>query len=153
VNRRLGVSLTVFAGVWLWLAATYIPDVLTEGAPGPRAFPVILGIILAVLGIALACQPSDVGRVPPADAGRIPPNRKTAVTLGTVALLIAYAFFLDKAGFIVSTLVMMVAATAGILGMRRWILIGSLAVGFAVGCWIMFVSVLGVPLPGGTWMP
>jgi putative tricarboxylic transport membrane protein len=145
VNRRLGASLTVFAGVWLWLAATYIPEVLTEGAPGPRAFPLILGIILAVLGIALALQPSDVGRVPP--------NRTIAIALGTVALLIAYAFLLDKAGFIVSTPVMMVAATAGILGMRRWILIGSLAVGFTVGCWMVFVSVLGVPLPGGTWMP
>jgi putative tricarboxylic transport membrane protein len=147
VNRRLGVSLTVFAGGWLWLAATYIPDVLTEGAPGPRAFPVILGVILAILGAALAV--SRPAGPPPDEKG----VSSRLVALGTVALLIAYAFLLDKAGFIVSTLVMMVAATAGILGMRRWILIGSLAVGFTVGCWVVFVPVLGVPLPGGTWMP
>lgn len=154
MNRGLGVSLTALAVVWLWLAATYIPDIPIEGEPGPRAFPFVLGIILAVLGIALALQPSDVGRVPPrtgdknplADPPRIP------IAIATVALVIAYAFLLDRAGFIISTIALIVVAMTGILGIRRWLFIGSLAVGFTLGCWVVFVSVLGVPLPGGSWM-
>ncbi len=164
MNRRLGVSLTVLAVVWLWLVATYIPDIATEGEPGPRAFPFALGTILGVLGIALALQPADVGRVRPGDVGRNrprtgnkgpaadPPNRKTAIAVATIALLLAYAFVLDKAGFIISTIAFIVVAMMGILGMRRWLLIGSLAVVFTLACWVVFVSVLGVPLPGGSWM-
>lgn len=150
MNRRLGVSLTVLAAVWLWLVATYIPDVPTEGAPGPRAFPFILGAVLAVLGIALALQSDDRG--PVARPTRDQDGRPAAIALGTVGLLIAYAFLLERAGFIASTLLMVVAGTAGILGIRRWVLIGTLAVGFTAGCWVVFVLVLGVPLPGGTWI-
>ena len=142
MNRGLGVSLTALSVVWLWLAATYIPDIPIEGEPGPRAFPFVLGIILAVLGIALALQPSDVGRVQP----------RTPIAIATVALVIAYAFLLDRAGFIISTIALIVVAMTGILGIRRWLFIGSLAVGFTLGCWVVFVSVLGVPLPGGSWM-
>ena len=151
-SRILGVSLTMVAIVWLWLVSTYIPDIPTEGEPGPRAFPFLLGVLLALLGVALALSPVDR----PPDTGDPSSARaalRTRVALTTFALLIAYAFLLDKAGFIASTIALMVALMAGILGLRRWVLIGSLAVALTVACWAVFVSLLGVPLPGGTWMP
>ena len=147
MNRALGVSLTMVAIVWLWLVGTYIPDIPTEGEPGPRAFPFLLGGLLAILGVALTFQPGPEGPgLHAAGDGR----RLAVITFG---LLIAYAFVLDKAGFIASTIALMIALMAGILGLRRWVLIGSLAVGFTVTCWAVFVSLLGVPLPGGSWMP
>ena len=160
MNRALGVSLTMVAIVWLWLVQSYIPDVPTEGEPGPRAFPFLLGVILAILGVALALEPGpkgpDLRSASGADAGRVlldPPARKARVALTTFALLVAYAFLLARAGFIASTMALMVALMAGILGLRRWLLIGSLAVAFTLASWAVFVSLLGVPLPGGSWMP
>lgn len=155
MNRRLGAGLTLLALVWLWLVDNYIPPVATEGAPGPRAFPFLLGVILAILGVALAIQPDDAGRVPPrTDDMRPqadPPNTRIAIT--TFALLIAYAFLLDKAGFVLSTIALIVLTMTVLLGIRRWLFVASLAVGFTFGCWVVFVSLLGVPLPGGSWMP
>jgi putative tricarboxylic transport membrane protein len=153
VNRALGVSLTMVAIVWLWLVRSYIPDVPTEGEPGPRAFPFLLGVILAILGAALALSPPGDSPAGPDDPSAPGPARRTRVALTTFTLLIAYAFLLDKAGFIASTIALMVVLMAGVLGLRRWGMIGGLAVAFTVGCWAVFVSLLGVPLPGGSWMP
>lgn len=152
MNRRLGALLTLLAVVWLWLSLTYIPEVPTGGEPGPRAFPLALGISLGVLGVALAlARPTG----PPADGGlsSATPAPRTRMALGVFSLLVAYAFLLDKAGFILSTIALIVLAMTVLLRMRSWLLVAGLAVVFTFGCWVVFVSLLGVPLPGGSWMP
>ena len=150
--RILGASLTMVAIVWLWLVDTYIPDIATEGEPGPRAFPFLLGAILVVLGLALALSPPADPAARPDEPSPPAPALRTRVALTTFALLVAYAFLLDKAGFIATTIALMLALMAGILRLRRWVMIGGLAVAFTLACWVVFVSLLGVPLPGGSWM-
>ena len=145
VNRRLGVALVLIGLAWLWLVQYYIPQVPTEGEPGPRFVPFVLGVVLAVLGIALAVHPGP--RVP-VD----PSRRETRIALATFAMLILYAFLLDRAGFVLSTAALMVAAVVGVLRIRRWLFMAVFAVAFPVGCWIIFDSLLGIPLPSGTWV-
>ena len=124
VDRRLGATFVLVALAWLWLVDRHIPEVLTEGEPGPRAVPFLLGIVLAILGIALA----------------------------TFALLVVYAFLLDRAGFVISTVALMVAALAGVLRIRRWLFVAAFAATFSFGCWIVFNTLLGIPLPRGAWV-
>jgi putative tricarboxylic transport membrane protein len=148
----LGVVLTLLALVWLWLVDNYIPNVATEGEPGPRALPFLLGIFLAILGVALAYA----GRVPASSSVRqAQPDRSSnewRVALTTVALLLAYTFLLDKLGFITSTAVLMLAAMAGVLGMRRWVFMAVFAAAFATGSWLVFNTLLGIPLPRDPWL-
>ena len=159
----LGVVLTLLALVWLWLVNTYIPAVASEGEPGPRALPFLLGVILAILGVALAVQPGpkgpglhasgDVGRVPPSTSGKAqadPPTAHTAIL--TIALLLVYAFLLDKIGFISATTALMLTAMTGVLGMRRWVFMTVFAVAFATGTWLVFNTLLGIPLPRDPWL-
>ena len=149
----LGVVLVLLAGVWLWLVDNYIPEIASEGEPGPRALPFLLGIILAILGIALATQ-KYVGRVPPStsdrDAQADPPTTRTALV--TFGLLLAYAFLLDTMGFITATAALMLAAMAGVLGMRRWVFMAVFAAAFAAGTWLVFNTLLGIPLPRDPWL-
>ena len=153
----LGVVLTLLALVWLWLVDNYIPAVASEGEPGPRALPFLLGIILAILGVAIAAQ-KYVGRVPPstsvrdaqADPPANPPTGRTAIA--TVALLLVYAFLLDKIGFISATAALMLTAMAGVLGMRRWVFMAVFALAFATGTWLVFNTLLGIPLPRDPWL-
>ncbi len=157
----LGVVLTLLALVWLWLVNTYIPAVASEGEPGPRALPFLLGIILAILGVALAAQKYTaqkyVGRLPPSTSGEAqadppagPPTTRTA--FATFGLLLAYAFLLDKIGFISATAALMLTAMAGVLGMRRWVFMTVFAVAFATGTWLVFNTLLGIPLPRDPWL-
>lgn len=155
----LGVVLTLLAVVWLWLIDTYIPEVVSEGEPGPRALPILLGVLLGILGVALAVsRPAG----PPADekdlssagpalrTGEDPSTFRTA--LATFGLLLAYAFLLDRIGFISATAALMLTAMAGVLGMRRWVFMAVFAVAFAAGTWLVFNTLLGIPLPRDPWI-
>jgi putative tricarboxylic transport membrane protein len=161
IDRWLGTCLTLVAPVWLWLVHTDIPDIRSEVEPGPRGFPQLLGVALAVLGVILLVRSFGWVRLKPDttysrgdDSGAIAPvtRREVVFTSGVFALLIAYAFLLERVGFLVATPLVMVLAMFGLLRMRTWLSIALLAIGFTFGCWFVFDVVLGTPLPRGTWM-
>jgi hypothetical protein len=158
-DRWLGAALVASALAWLWLVSTQIPDAGTEW-PGPRGFPQLLGILLALLGVwmmsAAGTRIPDPGS-PTRDHGSPSPDpgsraREIAVAGGTFGVLLLYAFLLEHAGFLVATPVVIVLAMAGLLRMRRWVPIVSLAAGVTLGCWVIFDTLLGSPLPRGSWI-
>jgi putative tricarboxylic transport membrane protein len=160
VDRWLGTCLTLVALVWLWLVHIDIPDIRTEVEPGPRGFPRLLGVVLAILGVILVARsimrsrPATPRRNTADAEGSAPVTRREVAFAGGVfALLISYAFLLERVGFLIATPVIMASAMVGLLRMRTWISIGLLAVGVTFGCWFIFDSLLGTPLPRGTWMP
>ncbi len=153
LDRWLGPSLTLLALAWLWLVYAYIPGARAEGEPGPRAFPILLGAVLAGLGAVMAVLALTSGRRQSvAETTPSPTRRETTLVAGIFGLLILYAFLLDKVGFVIATPVVIGLAMSGLLRMRQWVLVGSLAVGFTLGCWVIFDAVLGTPLPRGSWV-
>ena len=155
LDRWLGACLTLGALVWLWLVRTYVPDIRTEGEPGPRGFPLLLGGVLAGLGALMAFRAFRGARkgadTTQADAVAPVSSKECAVAGGTFALLILYAFLLDKVGFIIGTPVVMALAMAGLLRMGA-LRVASIAIGFTFACWLVFNVLLATPLPRGTWM-
>lgn len=150
VDRRLGIVLTLFALVWVWLAYTRIPDAGTEW-PGSRGFPLLLGIVLAILGVWMMAPGSPI----PVPRSSIPDpqsrRHEPAIASGTFGVLILYAFLLEHAGFLIATPLVIVLIMAGLLRLRRRLPILSLAAGFTLGCWMIFEA-LGTPLPRGSWI-
>lgn len=152
VDRWLGPCLLVLAAVWLWLVYNYIPGARQPGEPGPRAFPILLGVVLVLLAgfmTASAYFPSRSKRPEETDPGSL---REIIFASATFGLLILYAFLLDKLGFTLATPIVVVLAMAGILRMRQWVLIGAIAGGLTVVCWMFFVWLLKAPLPRGLWL-
>jgi hypothetical protein len=150
-DRRLGAALVLMALGWLWLVQTEIPG-SDAGWPGPRGFPVLLGIVLAALGAWMTAFP---GRRP-VDPGFKAPDaesrRSAAVAAGTFGLLVLDAFLLERAGFLVATIGIITLAMTVVLRMRRWVFIAGFAVMFSLGCWVIFNALLGIPLPRGSWI-
>lgn len=147
LDRILGPILTLVALVWLWLAFTYIPGPRGPNETGPRAFPVLLGVTLAGLGLALALIP----RRP--DVESVPPVTRLEATLvaGTFGVLILYAFLLERVGFLIATPIAIALTMRGLVRARSGVLVVALAIGFTVGCWAIFDALLGTPLPRGSW--
>ena len=153
LDRWLGPSLTLLALVWLWLVYAYIPGARFEGEPGPRAFPVLLGTVLAGLGVLMTLQAvASAGPERSAQTTPPPTRREAWLAAGTFGLLIFYAFLLDKIGFVPATPVVIALAMYGLAEVRRWMLLGSIAVGITLGCWVIFDVLLGTPLPSGSWV-
>lgn len=157
-NRFLGPLLSVLSVVWLWLCYAFIPASNTPGEPGPQAFPIMLGCALLLLGLGITA--SDFSRKPDATAApaktsandkATPVAHELRIVLGTFGVLLLYAFLMDKLGFLVSTLLVLVLTMAGLLRMRRWAFVAKMSVGTTLVCWLIFVVLLRVPLPRGSW--
>ncbi len=147
LDRVLGLILLLVALAWLWLAYTYIPGPRDAGETGPRAFPVLLGFVLAGLGVTVALNPDPVGET-------IKPLARDEVTVaaGTIGVLVLYAFLLERVGFLIATPVAIAITMRGLVRERRVARIAALAVGVTVGCWAIFDALLGTPLPRGSWV-
>lgn len=158
VDRRLGLALTLIASAWIWLVYTQIPDSGVEW-PGPRGFPLLLGVVLAVLGVWMAAATAGPlrGTRPTYDepGAPIPDPRsrpqEAAVAAGTFGVLVLYAFLLEHAGFLIATPIVIGVTMTGLLRLRRWMTVLWLAAGFTAGCWMIFEA-LGTPLPRGSWI-
>lgn len=153
LDRWLGPCLMVLAVVWLWLAYQYIPGARSEAEPGPRAFPVLLGAALFGLGLLITGSAFFSLRRPRAvqDLVTAVTRHEAFIVGGTFGLLVLYAFLLEKAGFLLSTPLVVVLAMRALLRRQSWTLTLLLAAGITISCWLIFVVLLEAPLPRGTW--
>lgn len=154
VDRWVGVNFMAIAGAWCWLVQTTISAEGMEGAPGPRAFPMLLGEILFVLGGVLVV----LSLIGPAAAGPKEPHseplrRDEAVLVGGgIVLFLLYAFLMDKVGFLLATPIIVTLALRAVLGIRGWLKIVVVAVSLTAGCDLVFGVVLQANLPHGAWI-
>jgi putative tricarboxylic transport membrane protein len=112
---------------------------------GPAYYPTGLGVLLALIGAAIVLRAAI--RPGPA-VGRLAFG-KLALVLGPPVL---FGLLLRRAGFVVS-LVLLVLLSARASARFRWPVAAALAAGLALGASILFVRLLGLPIPiVGTWL-
>jgi putative tricarboxylic transport membrane protein len=153
VDRWLGAILMGLAAIWCGLVETTISADRMEGAPGPRAFPLLLGEILFALGAIMVV----LSLVAPAAAAGAParePTRRDEIAIvgGGVGLFLLYAFLMEKIGFLLATPVIVMLALRGVLGLRGWLRIAVVAAALTIGCDLLFADLLQANLPQGTWL-
>ena len=137
----------IFGGVCLLLAAFYIYFAtqiqigFMSDPMGPRAFPIIIGIVLGLAGLYPIFRP---------DAEPDWPGfHRILEIVFAVAVMIAYTYALPEAGFTVSTTV-----AAGLLSWRlgapplRAAIAGLV---IAVGIFVIFRLILQLSLAVGPW--
>jgi len=152
LDRWLGPCLLLVAAAWLWLSYEYIPGARAAGEPGPRAFPLLLGWVLLVLGALMTASVYRAARREPLEElAPAPTRREAAFVAGTFAMLMSYAFFLERAGFVVATPIAILLVLRVMLRVRSWTLNLLMAGGITLVCWLVFVVLLEAPLPRGTW--
>jgi len=152
LDRWIGPCLMLLAVIWLWLAYTYIPGARSEAEAGPRAFPVLLGFVLLGLGAIVTVSAVLGSRRARADK-ELPAvmRREVFIVAGTFALLMLYAFLLERVGFLISTPLMIVLAMRVLLRGPSWSLTLAIAAGTTLCCWLLFAVLLEAPLPRGSW--
>jgi putative tricarboxylic transport membrane protein len=106
---------------------------------GPAVFPIVLAIPLGLLSLYLVVRPG-----PEADWPR---GRALLKQVLALVAFVAYAYLLEPLGFLVSTFLAVVALGC-LLGarLRQAAVAGA---GIAVVLFVLFDSLLGLPLPAG----
>lgn len=145
-DRRVALGLLAFSAWWGYL--TYnLPGKTVENAPGPRFFPWVLVISLAILSVVLLWQSRGTG----SEAGRgktlsTPDWIKVAATL---ALIFAYTYLIGLIGFIYASGIVLVLFFRFIVDVRNWLTILSGSALVATAVHVIFRMILRVPLPTG----
>jgi putative tricarboxylic transport membrane protein len=154
---RLPDRVTGLFLVGLGAAAAYggwrLPPV--PGQPvGPNVFPLVIGIGLALCGLAIAFgighSFEEEEEIIPFEGGEAPAPQGKLYGLRALlppALLLFYVVVADRVGFIL-TAAIIVYVTATALG-ARWKLALPLAVGAPIVIHLIFSKLLRVPLPIG----
>ncbi len=137
-DRLLGIIALVLAAFMTW-AGWDIEAPFAYEPVGPRAFPLLIALIIGLCGLRLAIKGGH-----PVKAN--PPGANARIAL-MVLFAAAYAFLFQWLGFIISTAVMTVAV--GRLFGGSWIkaTVGGLVMGLFF--FLLFDKVLDVVLPGG----
>jgi putative tricarboxylic transport membrane protein len=132
---------TLLTGLGVVIVAARIPDP-GHDVIGPGAFPMVLGVVLAVCGVAILLASLPACRAPEAQRSRWP------VLIAILALLIVYAVTLDSVGFVPGTAAFVIGSLL-LLGVRKPFELASASVGISISVYIIFSLLLDVKLPTG----
>ncbi|MBP0437680.1 tripartite tricarboxylate transporter TctB family protein [Tianweitania sediminis] len=134
-DRILGLIIFGLAIWYGWTAGSYEASF---GDPlGPAAFPQMLSVPAALLSLFLIVRPDP--------DPSWPEHRRLLSQAATIAVLVAYAFFLEDLGFVLATTVAVIALSR-LLG-AGWLKSATSGVLMAVGLFVLFDTLLGLPLP------
>lgn len=118
----------------------------TPGRMGPGFFPIIISALLSLTGIGILLR----ARLGTSEVIRM--TRGLPLVIVSVAIA-AFGFLLDKLGLPLAVLLLCIgAATASVrFQLSRKAVAGAAA--FSVVCGILFVTLLGLPIPlVGSWL-
>ncbi|WP_420397210.1 tripartite tricarboxylate transporter TctB family protein [Nioella sp.] len=154
----LSLSLLALSAVWTWLVIDTIPTGWGHGDIGPRAFPMVLGIILGGLCILLLIRTYVLGRTPAGKEGTVDVDaieEASSERWGSMILVAieisAYGFLLQKLGFLIATPILILFVLVIHLRLRSWKTILGMTLGMTLGCWLFFEKLLGIYLANGSW--
>jgi putative tricarboxylic transport membrane protein len=137
-DRILGAACVVAAIAMGWAAQGYAAQISYEPV-GPRAFPMLLAIMIGLAGVWLVIRPSSHSAA--IAAGRL------GALAGCVVAIVVYALLFQTLGFTLATTLMAVPVGMAFGGTWRRSLAGGLGLG--LGLYLLFDKLLDVVLPTG----
>lgn len=138
-DRLVASILIVFAVVVFAYTYTF-PAPSQALDPGVAAMPrLMLGTIFVLALVPL---------IRPQECEKLPRGSGVVRILGTIVLLLAYAFAIDELGFVISTAVFLVAELL-LIGVRHWLPLVAMPLVTSFGLYYLFRAALDVPLPRG----
>ena len=164
VPRDVWIGLGVLAAAVLyWRTADIIPISPLDGVVNAGAMPKALAWALGALAVLLIVRALSVEVMAAAQAGRVADGaddaeadakpvslREHLKAMGIAALALAYILALPRLGYVVSV-ALLVSAASVYGGARLDWRVPATAVGAAAAFYLIFVVLLGIPLPAGFW--
>jgi len=136
------VALVIIAIGTVYLVAAISMPSMSIGDPlGQRAFPIILGAIMMLLGLSIFFKPE-------LESKPVLSRKKLFYTLIITGLLGCYGWSLDLVGYPLGTFLFLVI-TVRLLGEKSWFLNVPLSAGLSTALYLLFTRILDISLPLG----
>lgn len=146
---QLAVALGVAAlGIAILVGGWFIPDAAGYSTVGPAAIPRLVGIGLIVASVALLWEVLRGGFRNHDEATERSLTTHWIAFAWITAALLLYGFLIERAGFILSSVLLYVLTAAG-FGSRRWLLNAAIGALIAGLIYLAFQRGLGLTLPPG----
>lgn len=144
-SAALGVLMVVVAVVVLVDAAS-LADV--EATVGPAAAPTLVGVLLGIVGAALALR--GLAELRAAAAGKTVGRGPLVRLAAMVALLVGFALLLPVLGYVVASAALFTGAALLLGAPSTW---RTLAYGWTLAAivFLVFDRLIGLTLPTGPW--
>ncbi|WP_298587829.1 tripartite tricarboxylate transporter TctB family protein [uncultured Kocuria sp.] len=142
LGDRIAGLLLLGLAVFVYVYSGRLPAPIQDLDPGVGYFPRMLAVLIGVLALVPLLRPQEWERMP---RGVIAWH-----VLGTAALLFFYALAIDTLGFVITTVVFVLAELL-LLGARKPLTLVLMPLGVSLGLFYLFRSVLDVPLPTAGW--
>ncbi len=146
---ELGISVGMaLLAVAFYSLATFKQDI-NPIDPGPALYPRVVSILLFVVSAAqvfLSWKRKDFFKEGQRVTARQAASQTYKYSLGTLALGILYVGFFDKASYLVTTTVFLLALMF-LGGVRRWLVLLGVALCYSLATYYVFGQILMVPLP------
>lgn len=144
---ELGVSIGMTILAIIFIALSDYQQTLNPVDPGPAMFPRLAGaftIILCAIQIISSLR-EKVGSKEKSEENSSSAKLKVLYVLGTLAITIVYIVLFEQVKYIILTGVFL-AAVMFLLGIRKWTVLASVAVLYALLSYFLYGKVLMVPL-------
>lgn len=154
IRVKTTMAFTVF-GFLYTIGAFMMPRAAVGNPVAPKIFPLILGIGLTVLGAMYTAKEYKLWKEDQATGVKkeISPE-KQAIEDKTNKLIkitatsgVIYAAIFEHAGYVISTTLFIGAIMFAINGKKKWKLNLAVAIIFSVAVYLIFSSLLAIPLP------
>ena len=140
---RVAAGLLLVFAVGVFAYTFTFPQPVQDIDPGVTAFPRMVTVLIGVLSVVLLVRPRE--------GEPLPRGRAAIRVIVTVLLLSLYAVVLDSVGFVITTVVFLLAELL-LIGVRRVVLLVLVPLGVSLGLFYLFRVFLEVPLPvSGLW--
>jgi len=139
MSDRIFASICIALAVLMGWGATIIEESFIQDPLGPKAFPLVIAVVLAACGVAMFLRP---------DEDPVWPHRRKQIQLlWTIGAMILYVQFLPVVGFLVAT-----AIGAGFLSWQLGASVKQACLGgfsISVSIYVVFKLILGLSLARG----
>jgi putative tricarboxylic transport membrane protein len=139
MSDRIFASICIALAALMGWGATIIEESFIQDPLGPKAFPLVIAVVLAACGVAMFLRP---------DEDPVWPHRRKQIQLlWTIGAMILYVQFLPVVGFLVAT-----AIGAGFLSWQLGASVKQACWGgcsISVSIYVVFKLILGLSLARG----
>lgn len=138
LGDRVAGALVLALAVGIFAYTFALPSPAQPTDPGVTALPRMIAVLIGVLALVVLARPEE---------GETLPRGGGALRVGvTAVLLLLYGLVMDSLGFVITTIVFLLAVLL-LIGVRRPVTLVLVPLGVSVGMFLLFRVLLEVSLP------